>query len=392
MSISSIILDNMENIVTELHTSSEVFTKIIPPLREQLLAEGKIVAFEAIPYFDGTLTAIDGGRASEDLSGGDLMVVGAGVGEGHSTNALYANDDAPTEAWGRVLPHKTNNKDIVADVMYAMELRVLNKVTSDMKIIDGAYLGNVSHLLFALAGSNYVDSERIDTWFEAIDCDADGVLRAAFAEVLRPPVNNSSTIVSLPKSDSAQVYSKEFLGVNSTLANSISDRILASRLLHPGEMLFPRNIASNPQLITKLSRLDVTKYDGKYPELYKELIKDKIEDLHRLDNESSEVGLLWTTYFKPYEFSAQSKALKIEFPYHRNNKTNLVGALAHAQKLIGIIDSDVIDGYILEPWCQYMADVQAKDVSSAITLVKNTLIASVDNSYELAGLLRGYRT
>lgn len=392
MSISSLILQNLNNIVTDHQNTASVFSKIAPELRKELIDEGRILPFERSKDFTGSIAAIDGGRASEDLTGGDLMVVGAAIGEGHSSQSIYTMDTSPTEAWGKVLPHKNNNKDIVADVMYALELRVLQSTESDLRIIDGAYLANVSHLLFALAGTNFIDSERIDTLFESINLDEDEKLRKAFMEILYPPRNNSSTIVSLPKSDSAKVFTKEFLNKWGTLQNVISDRILANRILLPGEMLLPRNISSNPALISKLSRLDLTSYEGKYPELYKDIVQEKQGLLTRLDNRGTEEGILWATYFKPHAFSPQSKSLKIEFPYYQNSKEGINGAIAHTRKLIGIIDTDVIDAYILEPWSQYMADVQAKDVSSAINLVKNSLISTVQDSYELAGLLRGYRT
>ena len=390
MSISSIILENIDNIIRDHHTNASVFAKIVPELRESLLDSGDIVNFDSIDRFDGTLAAVDGGRASEDLSGGDLMIVGAAIGEGHSTNPLYTEeDDAPVEAWGKVLPHKSNNKDIVADVMYAMELRVLHKVSADVKIIDGAYIANVSHILFALAGSNYVDSERIDTLFSAIDCDSDGILREAFRDILYPSKENLSPIISLPKSDSDNVYSKKFLKNHPHLINVISDRMLAGRLLYPGEMLFPRNIHSNPALISKLERLDKSKYTGDHPQLYGELVDEKAGLLTRLDNQRTELGILWATYFKPNVFNAQSKSLKIEFPYYKSGNNDV---LEHIKQKIAIVDSDVIDGYILEPWCQYSADEKAKDVSTAINIAKNSLISTVEDSYEMAGLLRSYRT
>jgi hypothetical protein len=390
MAISDIILSNVEDIIKSYHANSRTLNEVIPVLRERLIAEGGIVTFDQIEA-SGTMIAVDGGRASEDLTSGDLMVVGAGVGEGHSTESLYT-DDGPEEAWSGVLPHKSNNSDIVADIMYALELRVLHKAQADLRIIDGAYLANVSHILFALAGSSYIDSERIDTLFQAINGDADGAMRAVFQEILYPPRENNSTIVSMPKSDSDKIYTKKWLDGDDEVIDRTSDRILAGRLLHPGEMLFPRNIRSNPILIAKLSKLDTSKYDGEYRELYDEIIKDKAGLLTRLDTQKTEEGILWTTYFKPHEFDIYSKALKIEFPYYKNQNEGDAGARDHARKIVSRIDSDVIDGYILEPWCQYSADIKAKDVSNAITMLKSSLIAEATDNDEAAGLLRGYRT
>lgn len=391
MSISSIISANLEKIVANHSEYSESIAKIMPELRERLLAEGKIVSFEKNNEFNKSMVAVDGARVSEDLAGGDLIVVGATAGEGHSSRPVYPNNNIPAEAWASLLPHKTNNKDIASDIMSTLELRILHKVDADVKIIDGAYLSNVSTVLYALTGVTRVDTDRIDTLFDAIDGDADGSLQQAIQEVIYPDRNNTSRIISLPKSDTAKTYSKDFFEEGHML-DGISDRIIASRILLPGEMFTPRNIRSNDALISRLNTFDDKKYDGKYQDLYHSLLEGKSGLLTRLNNLDTEEGILWTSYFKPYAATIQSKAMKVEFPYYKNNKTNLQGAANHAANLVSLVDQDVIDSSILEPWCQYMADVNAKDASAGTNIIKNYMIANSKNNYDTAGLLRGYRT
>lgn len=391
MSISSIISANLSNIVGDHSEYSDSIAKLMPELREKLLKEGRIITFQKTQTFNKSMVAVDGARVTEDLAGGDLLVVGATAGEGHSSSPLYTEDNVPTEAWASMLPHKTNNKDIVSDIMSALELRVLKKVDSDLKIIDGSYLQNVSVILYALAGTNRVDVQRVDTLLKAIDGDSDGLLETSMQEVIYPDRDNTSRIISLPKSDTAKIYSKEFFE-DEHILSGISDRIIASRILLPGEMFTPRNIRSNDALISRLSTFDAQKYDGQYKDIYDSLLDGKAGLLTRLNNINTEEGILWTSYFKPYAATPQSKAMKIEFSYYKNNVTNLKGAVEHAEKLISFVDQDVIDSSILEPWCQYMADVRAKDASAGTNIIKNYMIANAVNSYDIAGLLRGYRT
>ena len=390
-SISSILSDGIEGIIDDYATHSGALSKVAPELREKLLAEEKILKFSRGDLSHKSLVAIDGGRLKEDMAGGDLIVIGATAGEGHSTVTIYDDDTIPAEAYASVLPHRTSNEKLAAGIMSALELRLLEKAIADVQIIDGAYINNVSQIIYTLLENN---EETIDSFFKAINYDADGLLRESMNKVLYPPRDHSRTLIALPKSDTAHVYAHAYMEGHELLQGLISDRILASRMLHPGEMFMPRNIESNNALIQKLERRHNFKpYDGEHKELYNSMLEMKLEYLRRLSVAPTEEGILWATYFKPNVGTPQSKALKIEFPYYVSEATSgREGLIRHARKLIGMVDADMIDGYVIEPWSQYMADIRAKDVSAAKEIIKNYLIATTEDSYDLAGLLRNYRT
>ncbi len=390
-SISSILSDGIEGIIDDYNTHSGALSKVAPELREKLLTEENILTFSRGDLTHKSLVAIDGGRLKEDMAGGDLIVVGATAGEGHSTVTLYDDDTVPAEAYASVLPHRTSNEKLAAGIMSALELRLLEKANADVQIIDGAYINNVSQIIYTIIENN---DETVDSFFKAINYDEDHLLRNSMLKVLNPERDYSRTLIALPKSDTAHIYSNAYMEGHDLLQGLVSDRILASRMLHPGEMFMPRNIESNNALIQKLERKTFKRYTGEHQELYDSMLEMKLEYLRKLSLKATEEGILWATYFKPNVGTPQSKALKIEFPYYMENSDGLGNErlIRHARKLIGMVDADMIDGYVIEPWSQYMADIRAKDVSAAKEIIKNYLIATTEDSYDLAGLLRNYRT
>lgn len=137
-------------------------------------------------------------------------------------------------------------------------------------------------------------------------------------------------------------------------------------------------------------------------------------------NHSDGHAWIWGTYFMPTNFSSKHRALRIEFArdtvdfdaevHNRDTiydeeewgETNInvnpdssafaPAVIPKAQKMVALIDQDLVTPEIFEPWSQYVADRKAKDVSQLKTIIINSLIHSTDNSRILAGILRGYRT
>lgn len=396
-SISSILSDNIEGILGEFEYNTGALAKIAPDLRARLIDEGLIVKYPKQSINDKTVVAIDGGNIKEDMSGGDLIIVGATAGEGHSTVPLYTEESVPAEAFGAVMPHRVANQKLGESIRAALELRLLETTKqADIQIIDGALINNASQMVYTILEN---DDIIIDEFFKAINYDEDNKLRDAMQRIFYPPRDNTTNIIALPKSDTARQYVKDYIKDNEFLQERVSDRILATRMLEPGEMFIPRNIASNPSLIQKLERKTYRTYSGDSQALYYSLLDMKLEYLRRLNDPSlggsasTEEGILWTTYFKPHLGTPHSKAMKIEFAYYRSiAEGGTEGMVKHAQKLVGNVDADMVDGFIIEPWCQYMADVRAKDVSAAKDIIRGYLISTIDNPHDLYGLLRNYRT
>lgn len=392
-SISDIVLRDIESISNAYALNITEPSRRLQLMAESIRAKGEhIQSFDRIePIVDRSFIAVDGGNASEQLSGGDLIVAGATIGEGLSSRQLYASvDDYPTEVYSNVVPHTSNNDKLEKAIRSALELRILERADADIKIIDGAYLGNVSTVLYALLDRDPSVSNGI---LELENFDADGFLMKSIQGLLYPSRRNDSKIIAVPKSDSSRIYSKQILEEHG-LEMNITDRLLAGKLLKPGEFLTPRVIDSNPGLISTLDKsLNMPDF-GKHSsnrKLLVSMLKDKGGLLNRMRVPAKvEEGILWTTYFKPTAWSEYAKVIKIEFVFYAHETSQTV--VEKARQLIQIVDQDIVDEAVLEPWCQYMADRGAKDVSGAINIIKNYLVGTVESPAELSGLIRGYRT
>lgn len=391
-SISDIVLRDIESISQAYALNITEPSRILQHLAQDIRDEGELIqTFDRIaPITDRSLVAVDGGNASEQLAGGDLIVAGATIGEGLHSKTLYENpDDYPTEVFSSIVPHTSSNDRLEKSIRAALELRVLQSTPSDLKIIDGAYVGNVSAVLYALLDREPAVSNGLLelNWF-----DTDGLLKESMANLLYPSRKNTSNIIAVPKSDSSRVYANKLLDAYNVQLN-LTDRILASKLLKPGEFFTPRNIDSNPALISTLTKnLKLPDFAEKSSnrKMLVTMLQDKAGLLTRLGLAPTEEGLLWTTYFKPTAWSEYSKVIKIEFVFYANETKQT--PIERARELIQIIDQDIVDEAVLEPWAQYMADRGAKGVSDAINIVKNYLLSSVESASELSGLIRGYRT
>jgi hypothetical protein len=392
-SISDIVISNIESISSSYAQNITEPTRIMQDLSEDLRKEGTFIkTFERIaPITDRSLVAIDGGNAKEQLSGGDLIVAGATLGEGLSSKKLYSSpEEYPSEVYNSVIPHTSNNEKIEKSIRSALELRILQQVPADLKIIDGAYLGNVSSVLYALIDHDPVVSNSI---LELNFFDSDGLLYEAMQTILYPPRSNESYIIGVAKSDSAKYYSNMFLK-DRNIKLHVTDRMLASRILRPGEFFAPRQEQSNPGLVAALTKQigmpDFAKESSNKTLLMK-MVQDKAGLLNRMGKaDRTEEGILWTTYFKPTAWSEYAKAVKVDFVFYHGDSVQTPEE--RAREIVQIVDQDIIDESVLEPWCQYAADRGAKGVSDAINIVKNHLLSTVDNPAELRGLLRGYRT
>ena len=380
-SIVENLISSLPQVSDDYATNIRLPTQKLSELGNELRAKGDVfLPFKEWHALEGkTLVAIDGGRASQQLAGGDLVVVGATLGDGAKSVPMYG-ENVISEAYATVVAHTSKvESEFAGRMMSTLELRVLSLAKTNYTIIDGAYLGNVSEVLFGLASDN---KPLIDT---ILDYNKDGRIEDAMQKILYPKRDNSSGILAVSKSDSSFVYSKQLLGEHSELASLVSDRNLASYFLQPGEFLVPRNLQSNPALIKTLNMKSKDLSDE-----VKKVVTGKSGLLTRMGTETTEEGILWTTYFKPTRWTALDRAIKIEFVFYPSAHGKTVNE--HAAELVEVVNDDILNNSILEPWSQYLADRRAKEVGLGIDIVKNHLLNNVESSAEAQGLIRGYRT
>jgi hypothetical protein len=386
-------------LVEQLGTvSANYFANVAEPahkilnMREQLL-DGEpplIKNIVAKNVEDISLACIDGGSLLQQLAGGDLIVAAATVGEGYTSHPVYSSEvDVPSEVYCEVLPHKQANNDLLSSVRSLLELRVLHETKTDWRIIDGAYLGNASTFLYSLIKEG---SEVRDAVLSATNYDFDGILNSALNELLLLNPNKSNNIIAIPKSDSSVIFTKHIFKEEFDTGFKMTDRILSGIVLRPGEYFTPRSLKSNDVLIQRLNSLKPENdfiAKNKYSGVLWRLLEGKGELFSGLNIDSeNELGKLYTTYLKPRKFSTSSPSIKVEF-----NHLPEYGTLEErVQEIVGIVDADIVDESMIEPWSQYFADVRAKEVSVGAEMIKNHLMSSVTTDYELAGLMRNYRT
>lgn len=361
-----------------IHEPNKVLENTEQKLRE---AGGFILPFQTDNVLGGkTLVAIDGGRASQQLSGGDLIAVGATCGDGHFTVNKYGTNPI-VETHVTIVPHSSDNETSYgARVMSALELRVLEQADTDHIIIDGAYLGNTSEVLFGFINTK---SDLIDLLLEF---NEDNLLNQAMLRVLSPEKGKTDRIIAVPKSDSSFVQSKTVFGENDSMSKRVSDRKLASHLLNPGEFMVPRPLESNPVLMKTLAKVPAD-----LKPLARKVVEGKLNLLKEMGGnwDRTYENHLYTAYFKPALWTKIDRALKVEFVYYPNNDVSL---LEHAAHIIEIINSDTVSNSLMEPYSQYIADVRAKEIGTGIDIAKQLLLNSVSSVEEGNSLTRNYRT
>lgn len=388
-----------EQVLSSLGGLSEAYaaniaepSKLLKLVQDSVREEGNLVySFESgVPLPSGfTLGAIDGANASEQLATGDLMIAAATVAEGLSEYKVYGEEEAPSEVFTTILPHRSSNTKIEQMMRALLELRVLAKTKTRLRIIDGSYLGNVSNVLYGLINS---DPQISNTLLQHEVFSDDNLLSKAFTEILYPKRGTDNLIIGVPKSDSSTVYVDKFFESVGQENRGFTDRLFASSLLMPGEFLKPRNVESNPGLISTLDKtLAFKDFGAKSFDRYNlmNLVADKAGLLRKLGLGPTEEGLLWTTYFKPSKWSVSSPAVRIEFLFYAHETDFTVEE--KTAEIISILDTDFLDG-ILEPWCQYAVDREAKSVSQALTATREYLISQTTDAQSAMGLLRNYRT
>lgn len=381
-SISKSIIESIGRLSDDYARVIHEPNKVLETTEQKLRDEGGfILPFERENVVKGkTLVAIDGGRASQQLSGGDLIAVGATLGEGHSSTNRYGNSPI-VETHVTIVPHSSDNETSYgARVMSALELRVLEQADTDHIIIDGAYLGNTSEVLFGLINSNE------DLVNLLLEFNADNRLNKAMLNILAPEKGKTDRIIAVPKSDSSYVQSKTIFGEDNPMSRRVSDRKLASHLLKPGEFMVARPLESNPVLMKSLAQVF-----SKLPTEVKKVVHGKLDLLRGMGGtwDKTYENHLYTAYFKPSGWTKIDRALKVEFVYYPDQQTTLNEYTAH---IVQIINSDTVNNSIMEPYSQYIADRRAKEIGTGIDMAKQLLLNNVSSVEEGNSLTRNYRT
>lgn len=337
-------------------------------LREELTASGEIAAFEAKPATPvHSMCAIDGARIREQMYAVDLLyAVAAGK------DARFTEVQLPVESlvWADIMRHMDGTELLVQTAMASLEVAVAASAPHQIVALDGSFLTP----MIGLQSGLFAKQPAVR------DAAADILLGehqpiAAVRKLLDKP---ASSLVALTKSDSSVKYT-QILGERFGMRLNIADRVLATQMLRPGEMLAPR-------VLTELASQNVNEVKGSAK------AKRAGFELAQASSMMSNIardGRAVTTYFKPY---GAHTVIRFEFFSDSADSSKI---MEQAKVYASILNSDTKAPHMLEPFCQYAVDREVKTISAGARALKDRMLSQLPaeraSAYKTL-LAEGYRT
>jgi hypothetical protein len=339
-------------------------------LRSELSAAGEIQTFAQNPTdLPTSMCAVDGARIREQMYAVDMLYAVA-----TAKDARFTTEHPPVtpQVWARPMRHMDGTEAVVQTAMGALEVSVAASVPHQVVALDGSLL---TPLLALQSGLRAKSSKVKDAAAEILLDPAIAPLDALGALLDRP----AGTLLALTKSDSATQFTAAYktrFGINAQVA----DRILATQLLKPGEVLAPR-------VMTELAHHQTLgEMRGAAPV---RAAAARLDELVTRIATMAAAGKVHTTYFKPY---GAHTVVRFEF---LTDTADPAEALAAAVRWAGILNADTNAPHLMEPFCQYAVDREVKTISSGAKALKNQMLSQLPPAQAAAYrtlLAEGYRT
>lgn len=412
--ILDLALGSINGILDSYHELKAPIEGKIKPLRDKLVNSGVITEFGSVdPAVLSSLSmaTIDGANAMDQMANADLFFTVSTLGEGFATKSLHMeNEDYPTFAKGGMIQHHSDNTPIVSGVRAFLEIQTLGASKHDIRIIDGSYLGNTISVFLEML----THRKAVEIFVDMLDNDLDGHFLKGLDMIINPRAYKGHTI-ALSKSDSSTKMQDKYFSKEDNV--QITDRLLATHLLKPGEILKPEVTERGSYLLSLINPDQYGNIKTKWSQNANPLNDHQREQFHSIlvdglygvtdDGEIDEDTLIasktqyltsnhWTysTYFKPSIFPDHGSVLRCEFTYNPRSSTHdepFDSPEDKARWLASVIDSDFVDVSILEPISQYRADLRAKEVSPGLIAIRNAVIATLPPEESLF-FMNNYRT
>jgi hypothetical protein len=342
-------------------------------LRARLQDEGEIIAVPALVE-QPTVGAVDGGSVIDQLYAADRLVVCALAAEGMRT---IRTGEIPHSVWTRVLAHQADLDRLVSAAMTCLELNLLRAISYQVRIFDGSHQTPVIALNQALSSAN----PRIRAMTAQLVEETEAV------EALRLLCHDSAgaQIVALPKADSSTDFRDRYQREYAFDLPPVTDRVLATEVLERGEMLTPRK-PENWHRLHILARRNTGEDAEQEPDpgvakrvqQIAEGLDEAIQPLRHCREPGHGIGI---TYLKPH---SSDTCIKVEY--------KASAGAGHGAWLAGVLSADVPGPHMQEPYGQFVADLWAKNISTAAeALAAATLHKMSDQRWE-PYLALGYRT
>lgn len=346
-------------------------------LRRVLKDRGLIVKIGDPEPAPISIAAVDGGSVREPLYVADLMVIVATSAEGMTS---VGGHELHQSHWCQIITHESENDRVLSAAMAAHELTLIDRLTHDLRILDGSTTSPIITLSAGLNTRSHTAQDII------VDLISDDVLQAIYGIGDPQHRNNPGRIVALPKSDSSDIFMRRY-SAEFGLELPGGDRFMAAQVLDPGEMLYPRRGVEHANLSGFVAK------DA--PNHIVVAAKNLDEAVGPIRNAAHE-GRLVVTYLKPESADTVIKAeLMVTEPLANHDEADLTGPALEEVRLVARYLSDETPGpHMQEPFAQYAVDLAAKSVSVGAAALNQSMLASLPEGAEsyLPLLVRSYRT
>lgn len=372
--------DMLESVLRDADRMAADTTALLEPLyrqRERLrtrLQEDEQIITIAPQVDQLTLGAVDGGSVVDQLYAADRLVVCALVAEGMHT---IRTGEIHHSVWTQVLAHQTDLDRLASAIMTCLELSLLRGISYQVRIFDGSHQTPVIALNSALSSAN----PRVRAMAAQIAEETGAV------EALRLLCHDTegARIVALPKADSSTEFRDKYKRDYAFDLPPVTDRVLATEVLERGEMLKPRK-PENWHRLHIFSRRNTGEDAEQEPDprvtqhvhTVAKKLDDAIGPLRRCREAGHGIGI---TYLKPH---SSDTCIKVEY--------KASAGIDHGTWLAGVLSSEVPGPHMQEPYGQFVADLWAKNISTAAEALAAATMHKMSDQRWRPYLAIGYRT
>ncbi len=338
-------------------------------LRARLLDGGHILPIADPPTSQPRIAAVDGACVREHLYAADLLVAAATAADGLHPTA----SPLPAKTWQQVIVHDSENDTLLSAAMAALELAVLGATDRDLRIVDGAHGTPV----IALSTAFFTHRTTVaETAAHLVDDDVLAGLHTLATD---------TGVIALPKADSATEFTRHYATTEQP-AFAGGDKFLATQVLQPGEMLYPRAATSVGRGL-RPGNLD----DAPGPvQTAARAVDEAAAPLRaRARNRA-----LLVTYVRP---RTADTVLKVEYKPDTSLSETLdhhQPAVRHGQQLAAVLSEETPGPHLQEPYPQHAVDRLVKQVGLGTQALSQAMLANLpagSDSY-VHLLARSYRT
>lgn len=335
------LLANASLIAQQAQNVMEPISDVKARIRNDLITENRILPIpDGTPEKPESMCAIDGARVTDHLYAADLIAAVATTGEAQFQRTTQ---HAITATWAGIYPHGSDMDRIAGSAMAALELQVASQAPHAVRLLDGSFLTPLVEFRKGLTSRNTTVRNEVAAIINEFNVATN--LDAVLTHSSHRPV------WALPKSESSTTW-RDMMNHRYDTALSTTDRILATQVLQPGEVLVARPL-------TEWSDQHITVHnDAAAP------VRDAADQLNTVIQRVAQhvtSGQLVTTYLRPHRSPG---VVRVE--YFQPSE----GSGRYTQQIAALIQAETPTPHTIEPFAQWSADRQAKTVSSGIRALK----------------------